>query len=859
MNKLIYIFSFLFFITNLAAQERYFVLKGNVSDADSPLAGAVIVYVSDGKEGTEYAISDKDGNFALKIHKRPSQMDSVKVSMLGYATAFLPIDESGYLNIQLKPQAISLNEVVVRTPKVRVSRDTVKFNVQSFAELQDKSIADVLKRMPGIEVRKDGSIYYNGESINNLYIEGLNLLDGKYSLLTENLPARDVSRVEVIERHQPIRALAEVSTPSKPAINLALKEESKGKWIGNAELAGGLTYRPELLWDTNLFLMRVGRKWNSLNNVKTNNSGKDLTKELLNKSGNKYPDRYDNFISIGTSNAPLDEQRVRFNASALGNTSNLLKLKNEWTIKASFSYLFDKLESWNESSTTYYFNDDIQTVNESDEAKTDKHRLQASIVAEANKKNYYFQNVLSADGEFAKAAQIKGGQFLNTQNASLPHFLVNDALKYIKRNGNRAFTVESYNYLSSFNHELVVLRTGEDAQRQTVSALNYFSNTSVSSDFIVSGGMSIGVSAGLEAAIQSMESILEGVEFLDGTGLLSNSCISAYVRPYISPKLEYNSRRWELRLAIPSGWSQYRGIDAGHFTYRASGSVKYSPLPKFSVEVLGHSFSNGPDIHNAYPGYVMQNYRYIKKGAPSDAQNRDFSLTGHLNFKDPVNMLYVDGIVRRHWNVLQTSVTQDFIEEYIVVGTEYVPSRGDSWYASLGGSVGIYGINGKIGATVYYRDYSSTSIQNGVSTPYLSQTISFIPTFSGRLANWLGMEYKLHYSHNILRLPEKGTHSEKNSLSHTLSLNMAPIRNVDLKISAEHYYTTLTSGQSKNTVLFDASLAYHFNNGVDISIVARNLLNQQNYAYSVYNGLQEYSCMYRIRPCNILAGASFNF
>ena len=68
----------------------------------------------------------------------------------------------------------------------------------------------------------------------------------------------------------------------------------------------------------------------------------------------------------------------------------------------------------------------------------------------------------------------------------------------------------------------------------------------------------------------------------------------------------------------------------------------------------------------------------------------------------------------------------------------------------------------------------------------------------------------------------------------------------------------LTSEQTKNTVLFDASLAYRLGN-VEINLTARNILNQHVYAYSVINGLQEFSCKYRIRPLNILAGVFFNF
>lgn len=97
---------------------------------------------------------------------------------------------------------------------------------------------------------------------------------------------------------------------------------------------------------------------------------------------------------------------------------------------------------------------------------------------------------------------------------------------------------------------------------------------------------------------------------------------------------------------------------------------------------------------------------------------------------------------------------------------------------------------------------------------------------------------------------------QRYGISNVLSINLLSIA---AAFDDSSYFTTLAARQVKNTVLFDASLAYHFENGVQISINARNLLNQQTYAYSVYNGLQEFSCMYRIRPLNILATVFFNF
>ncbi len=890
------------------------VISGVVVEAGkgTPVAGAVVLYVPAGQEGTEYALSDVQGRFELQVSGMPAAGDSVRVSMLGYAMVTLALvagndgggdavgkriaGESGEtgagrigkeglegdgtvgsrssvtdwqnIQVELQPQALNIKEVVVRAPKVNLFGDTVEYNVQSFVEQQDKSISDVLKRMPGVEVREGGDIYYNGESIGNLYVEGMDLLGGRYSLLTRNLSAQDVKKVEIIEKHQPVKALKGITSGEKPAINLVLQDHARGKWVGSAALSGGVTSDPQALWDGNLFLMRVGRKWNSVNNIKTNNTGEDLSGEL---SGLSIYDRSggggeDGFISVGTSEAPLDADRVRFNTSALANTSNTWKLRNDWKLNASASYVFDRLESSNSSETTYYFEDGERTIEESEEAMTRQHNVQARVEAGANRDEYFFRNVLRAEGEFQDALQTMTGQYPNTQTARLPYITVSDDLRYIHRKGGRSLTLMSQNDFTQYDQRLTVLRDGsgngsaDSVQRQRVGILDFNTDTYVSTDFRVSRGLTIGLRGGLDASVRRLDSRLEGVGGSGAFGNFRNDLTAAYIRPYVTPSLEYDSKSWEARLSVPVSWARYWGLDTDHFIYRASGSVKYMPGPRLSLTVSGSASNSALDIHYFYSGYILRNYRYLTAGSLNTAQDESYSVTGRINFKDPVNMFYIDGTVNRSWNILQTSSTQDFLGDYIVTGTEYAPSRGESWYASLSSSIGIYGINGKVGVTLSYMDFSTTSIlQDGVRTPYLSQTISLRPTFNGRLTRWMSLSYELGYSHYILSLPGTGTSESKDNFSHTLSLNLSPHRSLDLKLSAEHYYTMLTADQAKNTVLLDASVAWRLKGGPELSLTARNLLNQRTYAYSIFNALQQFSCEYRIRPLNILAGVYFTF
>ena len=111
--------------TTLAAQERTYAIQGTVSDDNGALLGAVVTYLHDGQEGTEYDITDSQGRFILRLNTSPSAKDSIRVSMLGYATLTMPAEISGNMNITLERRPLNINEVIIRGRKVNLSGDTV--------------------------------------------------------------------------------------------------------------------------------------------------------------------------------------------------------------------------------------------------------------------------------------------------------------------------------------------------------------------------------------------------------------------------------------------------------------------------------------------------------------------------------------------------------------------------------------------------------------------------------------------------------------------------------------------------------------------------------------------------------------
>ena len=109
--------------------------------------------------------------------------------------------------IFLDSEDFRLQEVKVSAQRIEQKKDTLVYSVAGFSQPQDRSIADVIAKMPGMEVNPNGQISFNGKSINKFYIEGMDLMNDRYALASNNISKKRVKSVEVLQNHQPIEML----------------------------------------------------------------------------------------------------------------------------------------------------------------------------------------------------------------------------------------------------------------------------------------------------------------------------------------------------------------------------------------------------------------------------------------------------------------------------------------------------------------------------------------------------------------------------------------------------------------------------------------------------------------------------
>lgn len=259
----------------LAAQS---VIRGIVIDRESQLpVEAATVQLTRGNVSfpINYTLSNNEGTFTLTQPKRTDSL-LVSVSLLGYQTQQQAVHAGQTLRFEMEPQVFSLKEVKIHPGRVWGRQDTINYDVTRFLSPKDQSIKDVLRKLPGIDIDDLGKISYNGKEIRNFYVEGLDLTNGKYKQISENLRADAVQNIQVMENHQPIRVLQRKIKTEDVALNLKLRPEFRDRWLINAE--GGLGASP-FLWKGAADALQISRSSQSAYLYKGNNTGQDVSDE----------------------------------------------------------------------------------------------------------------------------------------------------------------------------------------------------------------------------------------------------------------------------------------------------------------------------------------------------------------------------------------------------------------------------------------------------------------------------------------------------------------------------------------------------------------------------------------------------
>ncbi|MCQ0110353.1 carboxypeptidase-like regulatory domain-containing protein [Zhouia amylolytica] len=215
------------------------ILSGKVTDSlQQPLPYTnVIAKPLDSLKKIQFSITDEKGMYLLELDKIPY---AITVTHMGYTSYNFNVHPSKYTvrDIELKEQSEVLEEVVVELP-VLVKQDTIVYAVDHFIKDDERKLKDVLKKLPGVEVFKDGSVTVQGKKITTMLVENKKFFGGGTKLAVDNIPADAVHQVEVIENYSEIPFLKNLTDSDETAMNIKLKENKKDFVFGDIEAGKG--------------------------------------------------------------------------------------------------------------------------------------------------------------------------------------------------------------------------------------------------------------------------------------------------------------------------------------------------------------------------------------------------------------------------------------------------------------------------------------------------------------------------------------------------------------------------------------------------------------------------------------------
>ncbi len=381
---------FLFFILFYMTHAQYTVQGSVLDEHQQALIGATVVLLEPVDSSmVAFAISDSDGLFTIDEVDTGSYV--LQLSFVSYSTQMAPVsvgdDGSRQLGkFSLMPSTEVLQEVTVKAEHIPmgVIGDTISYNAAAFRTKPGATVEDLLKKLPGVEVQRDGSIKAMGEDVNNVLVDGKEFFGDDPQIATKNLDAEAVEKVQVFDKKSDIAEFTGIDDGAEEkTINLKLKEDYKNGGFGTVGLAGGT----ESTYDGKLNYNRFSPQMQAAVIVSGNN---------INKQAFSFNEYIGFMGGIGNAIANTDAG-LNFGefggATPQGITDNLssgLNFNFDFSKKLSLtSHYFYQLSDRNleRQSSASQFADDIsfETVGQSKSERLNKnHRFQANLKYKPN-------------------------------------------------------------------------------------------------------------------------------------------------------------------------------------------------------------------------------------------------------------------------------------------------------------------------------------------------------------------------------------------------------------------------------------------------------------------------------------------
>lgn len=847
--------SFLALLAALSASAQR-TLNGKITSADGkPLAGAII-QVYDGDKNVAFGNSRQDGSYKLAIPEAHAKRKlTVNVRKLNYANRILDLPTGQTtLDAVLSPGEESLREVIVKAPAVEQSGDTLRFFMGQFATDTDVSLEDGLKRIPGIKVSESGAISYMGRDISRFYIEGLNLLGGRYNLATRNIPVDKVTGVEVLRHHQPNKVDKDELT-ADVALNIRLSEKAKIKPFGTYELRVGLEDEKRPLYAASGTAMLFRKTFQQLTTLKLGNEGRMGVDETRSHFGAiTWASGAEQALPLlSGSRPPFWDYHYKQKRNEMFSMNALQKLTEDNQLKVNANYNHERSEYGYTIASNYQVGNELYQTDERLDYLHKRHKATVDMEYRSNKDLRLIENTFSLYGEFADAegdAAINSDRYRQAQDRDA--FGVRNAFSLVKKWKKWKWRLNSEVQYSQSPEGALDIRLGEERMaRQAAQSRMFKTRGKFHTGYEVVPGLNLALPVTFTLNAGSLQTDLER-----GTEPAGNDLAGWDVQLNVAPSLDYRTADRRFRVAVDVPLKFLRNDYENRLADRRMKFNKcFADVGMFFHYIVNANsdFEGRTDWWHTYGDYfsllgnpIQTDYRTLQTRSGVFGTGRTSRSRLAYKWQLPLSFWSFHTSISYTRNFSNTMHGQDMDGNDLSLTEQVRENRDNNVY--IDGELAKYLLSAKTNLMVggHYTLSDAQMLSAGRPTTIYGSGYGWFFRASTNPVEQLEASYRVEGNQNRQHTAEQ--RSRHTNYNQRLTLTYIPVKNLNVRAGAEWRHTTLMDGGHKTSLLLDARAEYKITKKkLRLRLELNNLLNKKAYNYTVYSGLNSYTYDYRLR------------
>lgn len=849
-------------------RAQSFTLNGCVlsEETSAPVAGLVVSIQSEKEEKVlVYGTTDESGRFSLSIPDGEGNL-RLTVSSMMTETVSIPVEfGTGDVRITVKEKRMILRESKVQAPKVDVQGDTINYNVSSYLKADDRNIGEVLKRLPGITVTSEGEIFYQNLQISRFYVEGMDLLQGRYGLATNNIDPDAVSTIQVLENHQPIKVLKGMEIPQQAAINLKLKKSAIGAFFLTAQLGVGVS---PFLYSNELLGMRFTQRRQNLLMYKNDNTGRDITSEMTSFYGTSSSPLLKLF-SLEMLNPPsIDKQHYLYNDSHIISLNDLSVLNKGFSITSNVHFMMDRNQKNGLYRQTIHDpNSGNILIAEDVSSHLLNRELSGTVTLEKNANDCYLNNRTDVNIAWNQQDCTVASDNSMSQTAELPSFSIENKFTYNTTKGRWTSHIQyslQDNALKVTPVLLEDLRNIDDTAIQNVrygqfeADLRYYRNIRLSrylslelnvrpylrqknfvSSFLLPEEDSPILADSLRNNVARTESgtdVSGGLRYKKRSFNAFFNASAQYLFIANDNRIVTQKKNRHLCLLSPGGYIEYKRRS---LTYRMNAS--------YSQRVS--------DIQNDLTGYMMSSYRSFSRTDGVLPRSGQFNTDAGIHYKSIQSSLFssfMAGYSLAHKNTIR-SLTYDGI---LCQATEIdFANKYYNWWLDVEVGTDIRPLSSTLKMDARLSRTKSMTLVHGNIVDCLIDALQVSSAWYTLIGSYASISYEADYSFGGSVIDDKRT-KMIHDLSQSAEVSLSLLKNATLKVSCNHYYN---SGIQTDSSRWFAKIGVAYKHKkTEWLLDWSNILNTKDMVTYSYDDIYSFYSQYKLRPMELLLRVKIN-